>query len=94
MNTTPERDPSDVSDVELNWAGVLGSATLSSVTSVTIAPSGELAENAGARSTTDTTSTHFFSGGVAGSDYLVTVKIAASGSRVFERSILIPVRDK
>jgi hypothetical protein len=81
--TLSPRSTADVSDVELNWNGVLGDAAISSITTVSVSPVTSPPLVPASPTFTDTTTTHWLSGGVDGKEYTL--------GRSFTRSILVPV---
>jgi hypothetical protein len=89
------KDPSDVSDFSLTWDSPLAGDTIASVDSVTITPrtASPLIEDEAQRSNTTTTTTVWLSGGRAGSNYTLTIRVTTAGGRTLERSARVRVRD-
>lgn len=90
-NLTFVKDPDDVVDYVLNFRGLLGSDTISTVTATD--PNSVL--TLGTPTASDNTVTIFVSGGTAGRTGRVEITITTANAtpRVFERSFFVQVRD-
>lgn len=86
------KDPDEVLDYQFNFAAqmTVDSDTITGTPTVAITPSGELALDSQANSTT--TVTVWLSGGVAGTTYKVECNIATVGLRTWSRTIKMKVR--
>jgi hypothetical protein len=87
----PAKDPADKLDYTIDWSGVIGSDPIAS--SIWTVPSG-ITQDTPAPSFTPTTTTIWLSAGTDAEDYTLINKIATTGGRVVERSIIIPVRNQ
>lgn len=85
------KDPQEVLDYTVDWgANILATGETISTSTWTV-PSGITKDS---DSKTSTTAVIWLSGGTADTDYDLTNKIVTSGSRTFERTITIGVRQK
>ncbi len=85
------KDPSEVLDYTVDWgANILATGETISTSTWTV-PSGITKDS---DSKTNTTTVIWLSGGTADTDYDLVNKIVTSGSRTFERTITIGVRQK
>lgn len=89
------KDPADVLDYKVDWAGSSPGPWLTEgdtiVTSTWTVPTGITKDS---DSHDDGTATVWVSGGTAGTDYRLTNRIVTAGGRTAERTIRIQVRDK
>lgn len=83
-----EKDPSDVADYGRDWSDLLEADTISS--STWTVPAGLTKDS---QTNDTTTTTVWLSGGTALEDYVCVNRIVTAGSRTFERSITIQVRE-
>ena len=79
-----DKQPAEIVRVWFDFGPDLGSATIDTVDSVVIAPTGTLAEVAGSRSNTDTLVTFKLEGGTDGADYAIEVTITDSDGQVLQ----------
>jgi len=97
MKKLQPKDPNEVIDYMIDWAHMehgspgalesLGNDTITG-TPLWIVPVGITLDS---QANNTTTTTGFFSGGTASTDYVITVRITTVGGRTLERSIIIPV---
>ena len=85
------KDPADTDDFRIDLPLASGD-TVSSITSVTITPTGEMTETTGSR-VVDTTGVTIRLVGGKPKIYTVTVKYATAAGRTKERSVLVPVEE-
>lgn len=86
------KDPSALKDYTIDFAAVLGAATISGAPTWTITPSGELAEST--KSNDTTTATIEVSGGVSGKTYRLDCAALTSSGLTLHEGIVIRVSDK
>lgn len=86
--TWPDKDPTDVLDYSINWAGRLAGDTI--VTSVFDVPAG-LTKNADTN--TNETSILWLAGGEAGNSYTITCTITTAAGRTWQQSVRLVVRE-
>jgi hypothetical protein len=99
MKKLQAKDPNEVIDYMIDWAHTehgspgalesLGNDTITG-TPLWIVPVGITLAS---QLNNMTTTTGFFSGGTAGADYTITVRITTVGGRTLERSFILPVVD-
>lgn len=85
------KDPDAVLDYVLDWTSWLASGeTITGTPAVTV----ESGITKDSQSNTGTIVTVWLSGGTAGQNYTVAVKVTTTDARTDERTILVPVRDR
>lgn len=85
------KDPDAVLDYRFDWSAWLATGETISTSIFVIAPTGLTA----ASNTHDgTSSTVWLTGGVAGTDYVVTNRVTTSAARTDDRSIRVRVTDR
>lgn len=86
------KDASDNADFTLDWTAPLNGDTIASITSTSIAPTttSPLTVSIPTAIAGATTVT-WLSGGLAGTDYVMTVRVVTTGGRTLERSAVVPV---
>lgn len=82
------KDPNAIKDYVWDWTNDLGSDSINTAT-IEISPSGAMI--ASTPSTTSTSVSTFLSGGVSGTKYSVTCRVATNGGRTFDKLIRILV---
>ena len=87
--TVLRKDPQATLDYGFDWSRWLGTDTIA--TSAWTVPSGLVGTN---EASTDTTTTVWLSGGVAGMEYRVTNAITTAGGRTEQRTMLIQVEER
>ncbi len=94
------KDPQDVLDYEIDWAAAapqgpwLATGETITTSTWTITPTGQLAEAPAGHSKTNTTTTIWLLGGVAGQSYRVTNHIVTSQGREKDKSFDVVARDQ
>lgn len=86
------KDPIDTDNFRVGLPLATGD-TVSSITSITITPAGELTENAGSRVVNTTGVTMNLTGGKANRDYYVGIRFVTAAGLTKERTVIVPVRD-
>lgn len=86
MTTTQQQTPTSNLDYTVSWVDFLGTDTIA-----TSAWSNDLGITLGTTSNTTTTASAFFTGGVAGTTYLVTNTITTAGARTATRTFYISI---
>ena len=84
----PDKDPADVLDFTMDFAGALGADSIATV--AWTVPAG-LTQGTTTNSTT--AATVWLSGGSASTDYSITCRITTAGGRTIERTALLLVKD-
>jgi len=94
----PAKDPSEVLDYTIDWydttlaeGPLFVSGETISGTPVWTVPSGITKDS---QTNDTTTSTIWLSVGTAGTEYSITCKVVTSASRTFERTIIVPVKNR
>jgi len=97
MLTWPPKDPDEVLDYQINWAGtpevpgpLFASADIIA-TSTWIVPVGITKDS---DSDTDTTTTIWLSGGTLGATYEFLNRITTTGGRTMDQSVRLRIRGK
>lgn len=88
--TTFIKDPDAVLDYSVNWSKWLAGDQIETSTWFVSDPALQLSDDLN----TTTKTTAWLAGGVAGQSYTVTNRIATSGGRTDERSLVIQVQDR
>lgn len=83
------KDPNDVDSFSLDWTNVLGSETISTIT--TSVTSGGVTLGTPAISSAITSV--MVTGGTAGTPAVILFRITTSGSRTLDESMTIPIAD-
>jgi len=85
----PDKDPNDVLDYNIDWSQFLGDDTISSSSWTVPAGIDKVTD-----SKTDTVTTIWLSGGVAGQTYLITNRIITAGARIKDKSFSVYVAEQ
>lgn len=88
---TYTQDVNENLDYRIDWSATLGDDTITGTPVWTVSPTGPTITNP-AQSNTTTTTTCWFSGGTAGTDYQLEATVTTTGGRTFQGHIVILVR--
>lgn len=88
---THTHDPNETLDYQIDWSRALDEGDTIDEVAWTVTPQGPEIEDP-APSHTDTTSTCWFSGGTAGTNYVLEATVTTAGGRVLQGHLLMMVR--
>lgn len=83
----PKKDPSDALDYRRDWTAELDGDPIASVTHSLSPDDNDLTIDS--ESFTDTHTTVWLSGGVAGTTYTIGILVTTDGNRTYERSVTL-----
>lgn len=89
MKRWPFKDPDELLDYEIDWSARLGSDTISAV--AWTVPSGIVKED---ESATTGVAVIWVSGGTDGTNYNIGCRVTTTGGRVFDETVLLPVKSR